>query len=423
MPPSSALVVWARVAGLCLFLPALAIPGIALPLQPLDLVVLAGIPIAARRWAWLSRDISLVVASLFLSLGLCWVLVGGQVLVLAHGIGLVLPFLVLVFLTAGDHRAREAFLSGFLVGGSASIALFLAQIVVGAETLDFRTNTGFSLPPQYGRGFALFPEVSTFAYHTILVLAVCSMLALHPATASRARRHAQVLVVVATTALMLTRSTSFLVVAPVLVTVAITRAYPLRPVMLLRLLAIASALAAMLWVFFTGFYSERLETAAASRSFQMRLASILAGLSPLWSGDVFGVGLGDNHEIARRAHDIAHALDLRFGQLPRGVNSQLVARVFEEGWLAVLNFLFAGIVLLRSLRRWNSDPVIAALVVLSVGSVLGAGLITGYRAIYTNWLWLALPAGVLGHTPVLRRTAPKVRNRMARSSQTEARRV
>jgi len=427
MPPDlrdRALSLWAGLAGIALFLPALGLPGLGVPLQPLDLIVLAGWPILLAHWPMFDRRIGWISLALTLSLLASWRLAGGQALVLAHGLLLALPFVLLIFLVARSGPARAVFLRFFLWGGGASIALFLAQIAVGAQRLDFRSNTGFSLPAQYGRGFALFPEVSTFAIHANLILAICLVMALHALAPRGVANRRAALLLAALAALMLTRSTSFLLIAPVLCTMAVALGRQVSPVTLVRLFLAAGLIAAVLALFLSQFYVDRLDSAAATRSAQMRLASILAGLSPLWSGEVFGVGLGNNHEIARRAHDIAHTLGLRFVQLPKGVNSQLVARIFEEGWPALLGLMAALPALVRALPLARRDPVVAALVILATGSFLSAAMVTGYRAIYTNWLWLGLPAGLLAaYSPVRRRTTPIVRHRMARSTRRQARRA
>ncbi|WP_198945068.1 hypothetical protein, partial [Brevirhabdus pacifica] len=97
-----------------------------------------------------------------LSIALSWAMNGGSPLVLGWSLGFALPFVLLVALVAASAGARRWLLTGFLLGAAGSALLFLAQILRGAETLDFRNNPAFRLPPQYGRGFALMPEVSTF---------------------------------------------------------------------------------------------------------------------------------------------------------------------------------------------------------------------------------------------------------------------
>jgi hypothetical protein len=387
--------VWALVCGLSLWFPAVAMPFAPLPLQALDLVVLCGLPLVASYWARFGKSAGWIGLSFLASVGLSFSVAGGEWLILVHALCLALPFVAIVSLCGDDAAARGMLLRGFLIGGVVSALFFLAQIVFGAEALDFRTNVTFSLPSHYRRGFAFFPEVSTFATHATITLAICLALVLHPVTARRDRKRALWLAILMTLALMLSRSTSFLVVAPILCLFAATQARRMTIAWLLRLGLMLGLIALLLAVFFTQFYVDRLDTAAAPRSIAMRLASILGGLSPLWTGELFGVGLGENHEILRRSFDIGRTLDLNFGQLPQGVNSQIVARIFEEGWPAALNLGLGLALLLRVSIRHKADPVVAALTVLALGSFLTALMVTGYRGIYTNWLWLGLPAGLL----------------------------
>jgi hypothetical protein len=145
-------------------------------------------------------------------------------------------------------------------------------------------------------------------------------------------------------------------------------------------------------------FAARLENASVERSISMRAASMAAGISPLINGELTGVGLGNNHEITRRAYDGAKWFDLKFGSLPEGVNSLVIARIFEEGWPALIQFLLAGSLLFRALTRRPASIYYELLLVLAVGSFLSSMLVIGYRGIYLNWIWLAL-AGVLWRRP------------------------
>jgi hypothetical protein len=329
------------------------------------------------------------------SLGLSFAMNSSQPLVLIHGLCMALPFVLLIHLVSGCPNSRAQLLRGLLIGATLSCLLFLAQLTFGAEQLDFRSNEAFSLPPHYRRGFALMPEVSTFAAHTIIVSAILICLALHPETSRRNRQLYWGLLGLCMLCLMLSRSTSFLIVAPLICCFAVVRARRVTLRSLVGLMLITVAMAGLLTFYFNAFYADRLENAAATRSIAMRLASVIAGLSPLFQGEVFGVGLGQNHEIERRAYDISHALGLSFGQLPKGVNSQIVARIFEEGWPAVIHFGFGFGLMVQAAQRKSVDPIVAALIVMCVGSFLTSLLITGYRGIYTSWIWLAIPAALI----------------------------
>ena len=394
-PEQAALRLWALLAGIALWVPALGVPVGRLYLQPLDLLILLGLPLIPAFWRQFAGPSFWVLMPMAASLLLSWLVMGGIVLVLLWTFVLALPFVALAYLALSQPRARAAALRGFLIGATGSVLLFLAQITFGAEALDFRSNTAFSLPPQYGRGFALFPEVSTFATHAVMALAVAFAGLLHPETGRAGRQRRLALVLLLLVALMFSRSTSVLVLVPLLIGTAVM--VTTRPTLntLLMVMGLATLGALFLAFFLSAFYVDRLETAAADRSMAMRLASILGGLSPLVSGEIFGLGIGENDAVRLRAHEAARALGLRFGNLPTGVNSQIVGRIFEEGWPAVLQMGLAGAMLFGARREARKGAVPAALYVLAVGSLFSALFVTGYRGIYTNWLWLAAAAALV----------------------------
>lgn len=385
---------WAGSTGLALWVPAFALPGLPIPLQPLDCLVILGWPLILLHFRQIPVASGFVILSLVTSLALSFTMAKGDGLVFGHGVILAGGFVLLVAIAAGSPTAQHKFLRWFLLGAAGSAILFLLQLGFGAQMFDYRTNEAFSLPKQYGRGFALFPEVSTFATHAGMAFAVVAGLLAAQQVGPFSRRGLWALSILLLISLMFSRSTSFLVVTPFLCVFAIIQNRQVDAAGLFRLAAVAVVAGLVLYAFFNLLYVDRLETASATRSFSMRLASILGGLSPLWEGDIFGVGLGQNHEIQRRAYDMGRALDLSFGQLPQGVNSQIVSRIFEEGWPALINFAIGIALLVRSIGRRQKSSLEAALVTLAVGSFLTALMITGYRGIYSNWLWLALPAGL-----------------------------
>lgn len=406
-----ALTLWAGAAGAALFVPALAVPGLGLPVQVLDLLVLAGWPILiAQLRAW-PAGATAVVGSGMLSVLLSWTAMGGQPLVLGWMVICAFPFVALMALVLSRDDARRGVLTGIAMGGWGTLALFAAQIVAGAEGLDFRTNLAFRLPPHYGRAFALFPEVSTCAAHLLILLGVALAVRMHPASPPGLRRHWSALGAAAALALLFTRSSSVLVLLPVLAMAAlwVTRRPGLRSLGLALVLGVLVAV--FLATFLTAFYGPRLAAASAERSASMRLASILAGLSVLGTGELFGVGIGENALVRLRALDIARALDLRFGTLPQGVNSQLIGRLFEEGWPALIHLALAAGLLVRARGRARGDPVWAMVMMLGLGSLLAAGAVIGYRGIYTTWLWLAVAAA----SPIRGAQNQGVRPRMFRA--------
>ena len=396
------LAAWAALAGLALWLPALGVPLGRILMQPMDLLVIAGLPLIPTFWRQFTGPAFWVLMPLPASLCLGWFAVGGQLLVLLWTLLFALPFLALMTLAFKRRLARTVLLKSLILGAGLSALLFLAQIAFGADRLDFRTNTAFSLPPQYGRGFALFPEVSTFATHAIMALGLGLALVMHPLTAPRLRRRALARVRALLVARLFSRSTSVIVLAPLLggAAVVVTSRPTLNTLLMTMGLALVGAV--ILSLFLQAFYVDRLASHAAERSAAMRLASILGGLSPLISGEIFGMGLGENDAVRLRAHEAARALGRCFGNLPVGINSQVVSRLFEEGWPAALHLGLGAALLLKARRRARMSPETAALFVFAVGSALAALLVTGYRGIYTNWVWLAAAAAL---APAQRRTA------------------
>jgi hypothetical protein len=386
------LYLWALAAGIALWIPAYGVRISVFPFQPMDVVVFAGLPLILVFLRALSGPAVRVLLPLLLSILLSWIAVGGQVLVLGWTLGFAVPFVALMALVLQIPQARKRFLRGFRAGAVLSLLFFMVQIVGGAEFLDWRSNTAFSLPPHYGRGFALFPEVSTFAVHAGIASGMALVTLLHVGSPARKRRRAVVMLVLAGTALLFSRSSSVLVLIPVLtVTALVMTTRPTANTLLLGLV-LATVMGVFLTYFLQGFYVDRLESNAAGRSGAMRLASMIGGLSPLTSGELFGVGIGENSLVSQRAYDAARSFGLRFGALPDGVNSQIIGRIFEEGWPALLQTGFAAFLLAGSRRAWRNTPETGALFVLALGSFLSAAMISGYRGIYTNWFWLAAAA-------------------------------
>jgi hypothetical protein len=393
-PENPALSVLALGFGLTLWTPALGIGTGMVTLQPLDLLVLAGLPLIFRHHRVFERRLALLTLLLVSSFALSF-LAGGSPVVLVYYLLFTLPFLLLVFLIGSFSRATDWFLRGFLLGGAASALLFGLQIWLGAEALDFRSNLQFRLPPQYGRGFALLPEVSTFASHVILLLALCFVFLLDEDNRGGTRQLSLGAILILLAVLMLTRSSALLLLAPLLIGFAVFAT--LRPSLnnLLFIILLAGLAAVILSYFLSAFYGARLETQSAGRSADMRLSSILAGLTPLIGGEPFGVGLGNNDLVRMRAYEVSRALGLGNARLPDGISSLFVARLFEEGWPAVLQLAVAlGVMLRAALLRGLSQGE-KLLLVLAAGSFLSGFLVTGYRGIYTSWLWLALAPALL----------------------------
>ncbi|WP_420586562.1 hypothetical protein [Ruegeria sp.] len=274
-----------------------------------------------------------------------------------------------------------------------SCALFLAQVAIGADSLDFRTNTSFSLPPQHERGFGLFPEVSTFATHTIYLLAVLTVFWCSSRESKTDRLSGVIpMLFIAVTCLFLSKSSSVLIVLPAILIMAYLKGRPLTYRGLLGVVLGTAVLTVALQLYYTEFYLQRAE-GSALRSMGLRLITIKTGLSVLENGEAFGVGLGNNEAVTLRAFAVAQEMGFPLLLLPKGVNSFVVARVFEEGWPALFCFGLATFYLLIAILSRFEDAALRCIVVLSLASFLVSLLVTGYRGIYMNWFWIsAAPA-------------------------------
>jgi len=384
-----ALSFWAFCVGAALWVPAIGLQFGFVFLQPMDLLALAGIPLVIVFIPRYTLGIHTVILLFCFSLFSAWAMSGGVFIVLLWTLLFACPTIILLSLVLQDPFSRLRCLQGFFIAAAGSVFLFFLQIIFGAETLDFRSNLSFRLPPHFGRGFALFPEVSTFAAHCILAFGACLAIGLHTKTGATQRRRALAFAGILLLALMFTRSSSVVVLLPLIVvlTVLVTQKPSLNTVLFLFLISFIGA--ALLVAFLQVFYMDRLENNAATRSAAMRLASILGGLSPLWRGEIFGVGIGENAQVSYRAYEAAKEFGLDFGKLPEGINSHIVTRIFEEGWPALLHMGVCAGMLFRARHNIRATPDLTAFYVIVVGAACVALMVIGYRGIYTNWIWLA----------------------------------
>ncbi|MEL6914682.1 MAG: hypothetical protein AAFP13_09270 [Pseudomonadota bacterium] len=386
--------------GFALWFPSLGIPAGPISLQPADLVALAALPIVLAYSATLPAQVWLLL-SLSLCASFAAYLNGGALAVLLYYTVFLSGFVLLVAKIVQQRRLRSLFLRAFVLGAAASSALFLLQVGLGAESLDFRTNDSFSNPPQFGRGFAVFPEVSTFATHQIYFAGVAIVLlrATQVGRGLLSRPMAWVFLVLVLTCLAMSRSSSVIVVAPIVFAVAFMkgRALSFRNILVLSLAIVLTMV--LLQVFLSAFYSDRV-AGSALRSIYLRGITMLTGLSVIPNYEVLGVGLGNNDAVTVRAFEVARALNFEFILLPTGINSFVITRIFEEGWLAIVLVGTAITMLARVLLAppgdggsWLAEPTLLCFVVLALASFLVSLLVTGYRGIYMNWFWLgAIPA-------------------------------
>ncbi|SLN69242.1 hypothetical protein [Roseisalinus antarcticus] len=389
--------VFASVLAFLLWVPAIGLPAGPIWLQPVDILVILAYPLIVTFLPQMPVRTGLMI---LFSMGASMIslLVGGEVMILIYYLGFVMPFMAVIGVIARAEDTRRAFIRGFVLGGACSALFFLLQFAVGAETLDFRTNRTFGLVPQYGRGFALFPEVSTFTTHTIYLLAVLIVLWRGGRAYARVFSFGRVvpLILIALACLILSRSSSVVLIAPIMVIVAYFKGRRLGRNGLIGAALLVILGSAVLNVFVTEFYAERFGEGGL-RSMYLRGISIVSGLSVLTSGETLGVGVGNNHMITERAWDVARQIGFVLILVPEGINSFVVSRIFEEGWPAALMFLLGAVFVVRAIGQTQPTPYARAFAVLAVGSMLVSLMVTGYRGIYMNWFWLAAaPALIQG---------------------------
>ncbi len=374
--------------ALFLWTPALGIPVGPLWLQPVDFLVVLSYPLVIAYLPQLPKWSALVIA---ISIGsaLLATLNSGDPFIFLYYLGFVTPFMMLLGVIASRPDTRRIFVSFFAIGGTASMALFLAQILIGADALDFRTNQTFGLPKQYNRGFAFFPEVSTFSTHAIYFL---GLLIMFSGVKSVKRLfpfgRIGILTLAVVVCVLFTRSTSILVIAPAIVAVAYFKGRRLSFNGILGSILMVATATFFLQFYVEFFYAER-AASGGIRSAWVRGISIVSGLSVLSNGEVLGVGLGNNHLITQQAVEVARRLNFNLIFVPEGINSFVVTRIFEEGWPAVATFFAATVFLIRVWFTYQIDPYARAFAVLAIASFLVSLSVTGYRGIYMNWFWLA----------------------------------
>lgn len=379
--------------GLLLWFPAIGLPAGPVFLQPADILTVLIYPLLLAYLPHLPSRVTIVTVLSTASAGMA-ALNGESVMILIYYLGFLAPFMAFIGIAFQFPQARRRFVQGFLAGATLSALLFLAQFAFGAEALDFRNNRSFGLAPQFERGFALMPEVSTFATHMIYAL---GMLIVFQRSGAVRRifycGRVFSLIILALICLLLSRSSSVILIAPIIVSVAYFKGRSLTWKGLAGVVLLTMAGIVFLHIYIAHFYVDRAGTSAL-RSMALRAISMLSGLSVLTSGDFFGVGIGNNHQITERALALAREYNFTIILAPEGVNSFVIARIFEEGWPALCMFCFAGFFLVRALFSKQDDPFVQALAVLALSSFLVSLLVTGYRGIYMNWFWIAAGAAL-----------------------------
>lgn len=373
--------------GFSMWLPAIGLPAGPTSLQIADIVSLCSWPLAISylpRLCWRSATVILLsLLSIILSF-----IHSGDPFVFIYYILFMTPFMILISVIIKLPDARWMFLKWFVVAGVISCFLSFLQISIGSS-LDFRTNTNFSSPIQSGRGYAFFPEASTFATHVIYLLGV-SLFALRSGVVKRFFKYGGVaaILILAAVAVTLSRSSSVILIAPAVFVLSYLKGRPMTYTGVLGLLIAAAFVSILLQLYVENFYADR-AAGSALRSIWLRGITMLAGFSVIPNGEVFGVGLGNNGEVTTRSFEVARSLGFQLILLPEGVNSFIIARIFEEGWMALLLFIISSFMLFKLAFRGINDPVVGMVLVMAFSSFLISGLVTGYRGIYMNWFWIA----------------------------------
>ena len=387
--------------AIALWMPAIGLPVGPIWLQPLDFLILIAYPIILMYLPQIPKW-SVIIALMSMFASTFAVLNGGDPMILLYYLVFILPFMMLIAMIASRSDTRQIFIKYFAIGGTFSLILFLLQVIVGAQALDFRTNGNFGLPEQYNRGFALFPEVSTFSTHAIYLLGVLIMFT---RTKSVRRLFAfgrvGLLAILVVCCLVFTRSTSVLIVAPLVVAVAYFKGQQLSMKGIFGAVVLTLVATVFLQFYVENFYAER-AASGGHRSAWLRGISIVSGLSILSTGEIFGVGLGNNHLISNQAIELARRVGFVLVLVPEGINSLIVSRIFEEGWPAAVLFGVAFSFLIRVWVAFQSDPYARAFCLLAVASMLVSLLVTGYRGIYMNWFWLAVAPALVQQTEYVR---------------------
>lgn len=378
-------------------------------MQPADLVILAGYPWLLLHWQNFSHACRLVIFATLASMLLSFS-AGGEVLILAFYLLFPIPFMLTVYLAVQDSKTAWKFLEGFALGGGISMLLAAGQVLFGGHVLDFRTNSSFSLPWHF-RSYAVFPEVSTFAAHLIYLFGIMLVLTrlggprLHFLHRPLPQKTAFFMALSAFLCLLLTQSTSLVVIWPAILLAGMLQSRHLSK-RLLGTLAL-SFLAGLLVVTFLVSELEIRPLESAINSATFRGISMLAVFASLKGGAVLGVGLGNNHEISLYALTAAREYGRSFLTVPSGVGSFVLQRIFEEGYPGLLQFMLCLYLFVRAatygiFSKGRPDLLSRVFLVLAFASLLISLLVTGYRGIYTNWLWMILPAAVLARQKLLK---------------------
>lgn len=370
--------------GLCLWTPALApLMSYGLPLQIIDLCLPL---VACVIWPALRNlrpSALLLVVALWLSTALNPSPTGHGPLLWYWQLSLPILHIGAIATIAATPQHRPLWVKGFITGGTLSLLLAFVQIGSEGAIGDFRNNIVFALPDQAQRGVALMPEVST------LSAAVCLYIGLLLMSKSLSAKGTLLQLTLAALYLAQSGSKAAILFLPLVILSSLWAHHiPRRTkIMALCLVGVVSLSAALTSL------TTRNATGAAERSAQMRAATILASLDPIATGELIGHGIGAQSEITAEALRIARSHGLRFGQLPKGVNSFVTSSIYEQG------ILFAVLTMITACALWyngcHTPPRDSILSWFGLWCWMASLMIIGYRGIYLNWLPYGLWAAIL----------------------------
>ncbi len=410
--------------GFLLFYPALGIPFGGRWIQPLDLVAVPALLVAVPSLLQVRGRALLPIVVTMLSWAGSVLMArepAGQIEVLFYAAALG-PILLCTTSFLDRSEGRRAFLSGFLIGAIPSSALAVVQGLVGSSSvLDVRTNASFNLLPQPGRSMAFFPEASGFAA-TTAIHAACLILyrltvdkeasgntpskdtstnntstnntSTNNTSTNNTEQTKRSLLYRFTPALLLldllgiafAKSTSTLLLTPILLLLGFRLLGYSAPKMLKRLLLVGPIVAFMGYLFIAEFYSTRFANRDAFNSIETRLSTILAAVGPLREGQLFGVGVGNNELAESYILEASRERGLR-AAVTSGITSLLGQRIFEEGIGAVISVGISVMVLWRNMMN-RATSVERVLALFAGGMLLSFVFVSGYRGLYTSWMWI-----------------------------------
>jgi len=379
-------------AGFLVWMPALAIPIGTLPVQALDILAPLGFILLAGNVGQLSLRASapmLLVAMSWLGATIAGVESPDVQSMMFLFLG-PLPLALAVSFVATTPVGASQFIRGLLFGQIASLMLGFGQFLFG---WDVRNNGSFNLIRQSGRVFGAFPEASAYGSAHLCGLAVTLFLLgngeLRPRGVKRV--HLQALALISLPGIALSRSSSVFLLTPTVV--ALILLFSQRRNFSRRIARLGIGLGVTV-VGLAYFYSSVFTSRSSGdyiNSLEARGATILAAVRPIQEGQFRGAGLGNNHLVEPYVREIANREGLNMS-VNDGIASATFARVFEEGYFAFPSIILGFFLLARGLRSHSATARFFSIV--GIVWALSATFVSGYRGLYTAWLWYGLAGAV-----------------------------